>query len=425
MQIVTRFAPSPTGFLHIGGARTALFNLLYARAGNGKFILRVEDTDRARSTKQATDAIMNGMQWLGLDYDELIFQTDNIPRHKQITEFLLQSGKAYLDDGAVRLKAPKEGITAFDDEVYGRIEVSNAELHDVVITRSDGAPTYMLAVVVDDHDEGISHVIRGADHLTNTTLQVILYSYLGWEVPKFAHIPLIHGEDGAKLSKRHGALGLDEYQNMGFLPAAMRNYLLRLGWSHGDDEIISDEQAKSWFKLQDIGKSPACFDITKLKNINKYYIANTDSSVLLEMIEPFIKKELGFMPDMAQRKPLAMGISGLKERAATLIDIIRAGRFYLEEVEYDSAAAEIMDNFGSDILSLILPTLEQLREEDWSSDCLGRSLKTFAKDNSWEFKKVMQSLRAVLTGTMRSPNIFEVMISLGKEECIARIKAIA
>jgi glutamyl-tRNA synthetase len=383
----------------------------------------VEDTDRARSTKEATDVIVNGMEWLGLDYDELIFQTDNIPRHKQIAESLLQSGRAYLDDGAVRLKTSKEGVTFFDDDVYGRIEVNNSELHDVVILRSNGVPTYMLAVVVDDHDEGVSHVIRGADHLTNTTLQVILYNYLDWEVPKFAHIPLIHGEDGTKLSKRHGALGLDEYQNMGFLPAAMRNYLLRLGWGHKDDEIISDEQAKSWFKLQDIGKSPACFDITKLKNVNKHYILNTDPKILLEMIGLFIQKELGFVPNMVQKQRLAMGLPGLKERSHTLIDIVKMGRFYLEDVGYDSDSAEIMDSFGRDILGLVLPVLKQLQERDWNSDYLSKFLKASAKDNSLEFKKIMQSLRAALTGTMTSPNVFEVMVALGQEQCIARVKA--
>jgi glutamyl-tRNA synthetase len=366
MTVVTRFAPSPTGFLHIGGARTALFNWLYARRHGGKYLLRIEDTDRQRSTKAAIDAIVDGLSWLGLDWDGDVFhQFEHAHRHAEIAHQLLAEGKAYrcyaspqeLDemrekarsegrpmryDGrwrdrdpgdapagvkpVIRLKAPQEGESVVIDRVLGAVTVQNAQLDDMVLLRSDGTPVYMLSVVVDDHDMGITHVIRGADHHTNTFRQVQLYNALGWQAPEFAHIPLIHGPDGAKLSKRHGALGVDAYRDMGFLPAALRNYLLRLGWSHGDDEVISTSQATAWFDLEHVGQSPARFDFAKLTNLNAHYLRDMADADLLPLVRPAIDAAIGTPLSGVALDRVVRGIGGVKQRSRTLVELLERRR---------------------------------------------------------------------------------------------------
>jgi glutamyl-tRNA synthetase len=358
MTVITRFAPSPTGYLHIGGARTALFNWLYSRHHKGKVLLRIEDTDRQRSTQGAIDAIIDGLNWLGLDFDAPpVFQFARAPRHAEVARSLLDKGRAYycyctpeelqaMRDQAkaegrpmrynghwrdrdpreapagvapvIRLKAPQTGETLVKDQVQGEVRVANEQLDDMVLLRSDGTPTYMLSVVVDDHDMAITHVIRGDDHLTNTFRQVQLYQALDWNIPSFAHIPLIHGPDGAKLSKRHGALGVDAYRDMGYLPEALRNYLLRLGWAHGDDEIISSEQAVEWFDLDAVGRSPSRFDFAKLDNLNGHYLRAAENARLVALVLPRIEKRLGHAPDAEGKERLLAGMNGLKERAKTL-----------------------------------------------------------------------------------------------------------
>ncbi|MBX6324324.1 MAG: glutamate--tRNA ligase, partial [Rhodospirillaceae bacterium] len=359
MSVVTRFAPSPTGFLHIGGARTALFNWLFARHHGGTFLLRIEDTDRERSTAAAIDAIFSGLRWLGIDWDgEALFQSSRASRHAEVAGQLVAAGKAYrcyatpeelavmresqrrtgrpvrspwrdrdpvqVPAGVaptIRLRAPLDGETVVGDLVQGEIRVDNAQLDDMVLLRGDGTPTYMLAVVVDDHDMAVTHVIRGHDHLTNTFRQVQLYQALGWDIPAFAHIPLIHGPDGAKLSKRHGALGVEAYREMGFLPEAVRNYLLRLGWAHGDDEVISTEQAIAWFDLDGVGRSPARFDLAKLTNLNAHYLRQRDPASLLELVLPFIEERLGRPVDAAGRERLLRGLPGLQPRARARVEL--------------------------------------------------------------------------------------------------------
>src|SRR5215470_13221062 len=358
MSVVVRFAPSPTGFLHIGGARTALFNWLYAKHKRGKFLLRIEDTDRARSTQAAVDAIIDGMKWLGFDWDgDVVMQSARIARHAEVARALLAQGRAYhcyctpeeleamrerarkegrpvrydgtwrdrVPDGplpnvppVIRLKAEQEGETVIEDRVQGRVVVSNQQLDDLIILRGDGTPTYNFSVVVDDHDMGITHVIRGADHLTNAFRQTQIYRALGWPEPVFAHVPLIHGPDGAKLSKRHGALGVEAYREMGYLPEALRNYLLRLGWGHGDAEIISTEQAIEWFDLSEVGRSPSRFDFAKLDNLNAHYLREADDTRLVELVAPRLVKRLGHPADATTLPRLYMGMAGLKARAKTL-----------------------------------------------------------------------------------------------------------
>ena len=374
-QVIVRFAPSPTGYLHIGGARTALFNWLFARHYQGKFLLRIEDTDRARSTPEAVDAILDSLKWLGLNWDDdIVFQFARASRHAEVANQLLKEGKAYycyctpeelekMREHAkanglpqrynslwrdrdpkdapkgiapvIRFKAPHTGETLIDDHVQGTIRLDNAQLDDMVLLRADGTPTYMLSVVVDDHDMGITHIIRGDDHLTNAFRQKHLYLAAGWTVPEFAHIPLIHGPDGAKLSKRHGALGAEQYREMGFLSQAMRNYLLRLGWGHGDEEIISTEQATQWFDLPAIGRSPARFDMAKLTHINAHYIRQYDNHELVKLIIPFLTNLLGEVPSKTQLDTLVKGMSGLKERARTLIELAESALIYFRVHELD------------------------------------------------------------------------------------------
>ncbi len=458
--VVTRFAPSPTGFLHIGGARTALFNWLYARHTGGKFLLRIEDTDRARSTPEATEAIFAGLRWLGLDWDgEAVSQFSRLERHAEVAREMLERGGAYrcyatqaeIDafrdaaraegrpplfrspwrdadpltwpEGApytVRLRAPREGETVIDDKVQGRVTFRNETLDDLILLRSDGVPTYMHAVVVDDHDMGVTHVIRGDDHLTNAARQTLIYRALGWETPVFAHIPLIHGPDGAKLSKRHGALGVDAYRDMGFLPEAMRNYLARLGWSHADDEFFTTEQAVSWFDLGHLGKAPARFDLTKLAHLSGQHIRAGDDAALLAEVEDFLASQ--DMPSLteARRSAMLKAMPGMKERAKTLLELIEMGRFLMigRPVEPDAAAVKLLASAPSGMLARLTSRLQQA---SWTASDLESCVRDFASDEGLGLGKVAQPVRAALTGRSISPSVFDMMTILGREESLARL----
>ncbi len=460
-DVVTRFAPSPTGFLHIGGARTALFNWLFARAHGGKFLLRIEDTDRARSTPEATEAIFEGLRWLGLEWDdEAVSQFSRADEHRAAAETMLSNGSAYRcyatkdeisaareaaraegrpplfqspwrDKGpedwpadtpyAVRLKAPRVGETAVEDAVQGRVSWSNAQLDDLILLRSDGTPTYMLAVVVDDHDMGVTHVIRGDDHLTNAARQTLIYKALGWETPVFAHIPLIHGPDGAKLSKRHGALGVEAYRDMGYLPEAMRNYLARLGWSHGDDEFFTTEQAIAWFGLEAIGKSAARFDFAKLEHLNGQHIRAADESALSEQIESFAALQNIESLDEKQRAMLAHAVPGLKTRARTLNELIDSTYYIRADrpLDLDSKAAKILKPEARDLLTKLTSLLQNVTR--WHASELEDAVRAFAENEGVKLGKVAQPLRAALTGRAVSPGVFDVMETLGPEESLARI----
>ncbi len=465
-QIVTRFPPSPTGYLHIGGARTALFNWLFARANGGKMLLRIEDTDRERYNEDAVDKIREGLSWLGLDWDgDVVSQFSRGDRHREVAEELLAAGKAYrcyasadelaemreqaraegrtanydgrwrdrdLSDApaginpVIRLKTPLDGETIVDDKIQGRVTWKNRDMDDFIIVRSDGTPTYMLAVVVDDHDMGVTHIIRGDDHLTNAARQTQIYRALGWEVPVMAHIPLIHGPDGAKLSKRHGALGVGAYRDMGYLPDAMRNYLVRLGWSHGDDEIISDEQMVQWFSLDGIGKSAARFDLAKLESLNGHYIRQSDDARLvaaLEMALPGIdpaRAGLDAPLSEVEKSLLLAAMPGLKERAKTLVDIWQGAAFLFatRPIQLNDKARGILDKSGN-LLEDISGALARL--DDWSAESIESAIRTFAEKNEIGLGRIAQPLRAALTGTTVSPGIFDVLAVLGREECLARI----
>lgn len=453
MTVVTRFAPSPTGFLHIGGARTALFNWLYARHHGGKFHLRIEDTDRARSTQEATQAIIDGMKWLGIDWDgEIIHQFSRSQHHADVAKELLANGKAFYcyttqaeleefrsnnpnikflspyRDGnkkppegvppVIRLKAVTDGETIIDDKVQGRVSVKNSELDDMVLLRSDGTPTYMLAVVVDDHDMGITQIIRGDDHLTNSFRQLQIYQAMGWTAPHFAHIPLIHGADGAKLSKRHGALAVQEYEKMGYLPEAICNYLLRLGWSHGDDEIISKKQAIQWFDLDAVGKSPSRFDFTKLENLNGYYIREADNERLVNLVLELREHKI----TTAQKAILVKAMNGLKQRAKTIVELAEDAEFYLADrpIKLDEKAQDLINNGGKEVIADLLTEIENL--EIWNHDNLQAVCKDYAERTGKKLGAVMSPLRAAITGKTISPSMFEVMDVLGKEESIGRIR---
>ncbi|GLK75595.1 glutamate--tRNA ligase [Methylopila jiangsuensis] len=466
--VVTRFAPSPTGFLHIGGARTALFNWLYAKAQGGKMLLRIEDTDRARSTTEAIDAILDGLKWLGLDWDgEPIFQFARADRHREAVEQMLAAGRAYrcyataqeleemrataMAEGrpprydgrwrdrpasdapadrapAIRLRAPQEGETVVDDLVQGRVVIPNKDLDDLVLLRSDGTPTYMLAVVVDDHDMGVTHVIRGVDHLTNAARQTQIYEALGWSVPKMAHIPLIHGPDGAKLSKRHGALGVEAYREMGFLPAAVRNYLARLGWSHGDDEIFSTEQAIAWFDVGQIGRSAARFDMAKLSNLNGHYMRATPDAELLAALKAALPHlpggpEAAARLDATGRWPaLESALPGLKERAKTLVELLDGARFLTDErpLAVEAAAETLLTPDARALLGRLLPRLEALPE--WTAAAAEGEVRALADEAQVKLGALAQPLRAALTGRKTSPGIFDVLVALGRDESLARIR---
>ena len=452
--VVTRFAPSPTGFLHIGGARTALFNWLYARHHGGKFLLRIEDTDKARSTKEAIDAILDGMAWLGLDWDgHEYFQSQFWARHAEVAHQLLERGHAYrcwmtqeelaaqrekaqaerrpfrIDspwrdrtdegDGAfvIRLKAPRDGETVIDDRVQGRVTVQNSELDDFILLRSDGSPTYMLAVVVDDHDMGVTHVIRGDDHLNNAFRQLAIIRAMGWPEPVYAHVPLIHGADGAKLSKRHGALGVDSYRDeLGLLPEAVVNYLLRLGWGHGDDEIISREQAIEWFGLDHVGKSPSRFDFKKLENLNGHYIREADDSRLAELIAPALDL------DPEGRDLLVKAMPELKARAHDLHQLADGARFLFAKrpLQMEEAAAALLTPESRAVLTSAHAALKDV--SPWEHDVIEGAVRTVADSAGIKLGKLAQPLRAALTGRTTSPGIFDVLQLLGQGESLARIE---
>ncbi|HVX92060.1 MAG TPA: glutamate--tRNA ligase [Xanthobacteraceae bacterium] len=464
--VVTRFAPSPTGFLHIGGARTALFNWLYARGRNGKMLLRIEDTDRERSTKAAIDAILDGLAWLGLDWDgEPIYQFSRAARHREVAEQLLAAGKAYrcyaspqeLEemretarregrpmryDGrwrdrdpseappgvkpVIRLKAPTSGETVIDDQVQGRVVWQNENLDDLVLLRSDGTPTYMLAVVVDDHDMGVTHIIRGDDHLTNGARQKQIYDALGWPVPIMAHIPLIHGPDGSKLSKRHGALGVDAYRAMGYLPAAMRSYLVRLGWSHGDQEIFSTEEMIALFDLPQIGRSPARFDFAKLENLNGHYMRRTPDADLVAEIERLLPhlaggEELRAKLTPGMKSKLLAAMPGLKERAKTLVELIDGARFLFADrpIAIDEKAVALLTPQARVLIGQI--TGDLAATDPWTAETTERTVRAFAERTGAKLGAVAQPLRAALTGRTTSPGIFDVLAVLGKAESLARL----
>lgn len=462
-SVITRFAPSPTGYLHIGGARTALFNWLFSRHHGGQFLLRIEDTDRERSTEEATAAIYRGLEWLGLNWDgDLISQSSRIDAHREAAEQLLTAGQAYrcyatpeeIDAArqaardskqpfrfhspwrdrdpaeapadapcAIRLRAPTAGQTTVTDAVQGEVVWKNSELDDLVLLRSDGTPTYMLAVVVDDHDMGITHVIRGADHLTNAARQSLIYDAFGWTRPVFAHIPLIHGPDGKKYSKRHGAVGLDEFAADGFLPEAMRNYLSRLGWSHGDEEFFSTEQAIEWFSLDTVGRSAARFDSSKLLSLNADHLRATSTENLLDIFTKWLADYREISVADEQRTQLERILPELVTRARTLVELAEMANFILCEtpVAMDEKAAKLLSDDNRASLAELTTKLEAV--SSWTHDELENAVKQFAEAKSLSLGKVAQPLRAALTGRTASPGIFDVMLVLGREETLARANA--
>ncbi|MEM0906696.1 MAG: glutamate--tRNA ligase [Pseudomonadota bacterium] len=465
-RVVTRFAPSPTGFLHIGGARTALFNWLYARHHGGEMLLRIEDTDRARSTQEAISAIVDGLSWLGLEGDGApIFQSARAARHREAAENLLEKGEAYrcyaspeelaemretaaaegrqarydrrwrdrdpsqAPEGVapvIRLKAPIDGETIIDDQVQGTVRFNNADLDDLIILRSDGTPTYMLAVVVDDHDMGVTHIIRGDDHLTNAARQALIYQAFDWPLPVMAHIPLIHGPDGAKLSKRHGALGVDQYRTMGYLPEALRNYLVRLGWSHGDDEFFTTEEMVSLFGLEAVGRSAARFDFAKLESMNGHYLRSASPERLVDALGPI----LDAAEDGAQIRAALEGGAGaafeallpaLSERAKTLNDLLDSGRFLFapRPLTLDAKAEKLLTAETRATLKALSAALEAV--DPWTVETVDGAVRAFAEEAGLKLGKVGPPLRAALTGTTSAPGIFEVLAALGRDEALSRI----
>ena len=457
--VVTRFAPSPTGFLHIGGARTALFNWLFARHSGGKFLLRIEDTDRARSTPEATEAIFRGLKWLGLDWDgDAVSQFERADRHADVAQQMLASGHAYkcfstqgeiaaFRDAAraegrstlfqspwrdvpsedhpdlpfvIRVKAPRDGEIVIKDQVQGDVRLRNEQLDDMVVLRSDGTPVYMLAVVVDDHDMGVTHVIRGDDHLNNAARQMLVYQAMGWDIPVWAHIPLIHGEDGKKLSKRHGALGVEDWQVAGYPASGMRNYLARLGWSHGDDEFFTTAQAIEWFNLPGIGRAPARFDTKKLQNLCGQHIAQTDDAALVAEIQEFLaaSDQTPLTDDACG--DLARSMYCLKERAKTFPELIEKAHFILTKrpVVPDEKSAKALDAVSRGILAELTP---HLQNASWDRDTLEGVVQTLAEAHGTKLGKLAGPLRAALAGRTVSPSVFDMMLVLGRAETIARL----
>ncbi len=462
MSVVTRFPPSPTGFMHVGNARTALFNWLYARTNGGKFVVRIEDTDRKRHSEEAVEAIMDGLKWLGLDHDgEVISQFSRQKRHAEIAQQMINNKQAYYcycspqeleemreiarkegkksfydrrwrDDNlpipdhikpVVRVKAPLSGQTTINDKVQGEVSVNNDQLDDFIILRSDGTPTYMLSVVVDDHDMGVTHILRGDDHLNNTFRQKIIFDAMGWEAPIFAHLPLIHGADGGKFSKRHGAQSVQEYKDMGYLPEALVNYLLRLGWSHGDDEIIPRDKAIEWFNLENIGKAPAKFDFAKLDSLNAHYINSSTAKSLIEQAMEFYQSRHGITPDETGKARITQGINELKSRAKTLLQFVDESVFYAKTLplDYDEKALKNLDD-ANDILRALKTAFEDA--SDLTSDKVQEICKSVADEYmDGKLGKVAMPLRAALTGRAVSPSIFLAVEILGKKETCARIQA--
>ncbi len=459
--VVTRFAPSPTGFLHIGGGRTALFNWLYARGRGGKFLLRIEDTDRERSTPEATAAILKGLTWLGLDWDgEVVSQFDRKDRHAEVAHEMLARGTAYkcfstpeeiaafraeaeakgasyavfqspwrdadpatYPDApfAIRMKAPRTGETEIRDEVQGIVTIKNETLDDMIVLRSDGTPTYMLAVVVDDHDMGVTHVIRGDDHLNNAARQQMVYTAMGWTVPVWAHIPLIHGPDGKKLSKRHGATGVEEYQAMGYPAAGMRNYLTRLGWAHGDAEIFTSAEAMQMFDLKGIGRAPARLDFKKLENTCGHHIAMTEDAALLQELEGFLLAAGKPALTALQRDRLARGLYCVKDRAKTFPELLEKAQFAMTSrpVSIDEAAAKNLDTVSRGILKSLTP---RLQNASWTKEGLETILNDAAAENGIGFGKLAAPLRAALAGRTATPSVFDMMLVIGRDETIARLE---
>ncbi len=465
--VVTRFAPSPTGYLHIGGARTALFNWLYAKANDGKMLLRIEDTDRERSSEDAFTAIKDGLSWLGLKWDgDAISQYARADRHREVAHQMVENGSAYkcyctpeeitamrekaqaaglptrydgtwrdrdvslAPEGApyvVRLRAPLEGSTIVDDQVQGEVTFSNSDLDDLILLRSDGNPTYMLAVVVDDHDMEVSHIIRGDDHLINAARQTLIFQGMNWEVPTMAHIPLIHGADGAKLSKRHGATGAEKFCEMGYLPAALRNYLVKLGWSHGDDEIMSTEQMVEWFGFDGMNKAAARFDFTKLEAINGQYIRESNDDDLLAYFETIASELEGgkFITDNLNdetRPMLLKAMPALKERAKTLVTLAQSAAFIFEQrpIPMEEKAANLLNEDGLAVISGILPLFEALA--DWQAESVETCIRNYTESNDLKLGKVAQPIRAAVTGKATSPGAFDVLQILGRDVSINRMK---
>jgi glutamyl-tRNA synthetase len=455
-KVITRFAPSPTGFLHIGGARTALFNWAFARHHGGQFLLRIEDTDRARSTQEAIDAILGGLSWLGLDADETpVYQHANAARHIAIAERLLAEGKAYkcfstaeeieaMRDAAraagkpprydgtwrdrdaaeapadapftIRFKAPQSGETLIDDAIQGPVRFANEQFDDLILLRSDGSPTYMLSVVVDDHDMGVTHIIRGDDHLTNAGRQAQIYAALDWPVPNFAHMSLIHGNDGAKLSKRHGALGVEAYRDMGYLPEAMRNYLARLGWSHGDDEIFTTDELVAWFSLDAVGKAPARFDMEKLDHVNAQHLNRGDDAALTAIA-------LSLDPALAPHEAQVLAAMGqLKERATRLGDLVADAAFLKapRPIMAEDKLAKHLNDETRPHLAALYQLLSGL--DDWSNDAIDTTVKTYMEAEGLKMGKIAPALRAALVGNSQSPGVIPVLALLGRDEALARLK---
>lgn len=454
-SVVTRFAPSPTGYLHIGGARTALFNWLYARGRGGRFLLRIEDTDRARSTPEATEAILEGLTWLGLDWDgEPVSQFARAGRHAEVARQMMEAGTAYpcyttpaeieewragnpnqpfvspwrdADPStrpdapfAIRLRAPREGETVIRDAVQGDVTFRNDQLDDMVLLRSDGTPTYMHAVVVDDHDMGVTHIIRGDDHLTNAARQAQVYAANGWDLPVFAHIPLIHGTDGKKLSKRHGAVGMHEYAALGYPAAAMRNYLARLGWSHGDDELFDDAQALEWFDLGGIGKAPARLDFKKLEHVSGHHIAAMTDEALLQELSAFLKATGQPALTSVQLQRMTPALSALKQKARTLPQLLDQARFALIErpVEADEKAKNALDTVSKGILEDLTAALQNA---NWARDDLEAAAQRIAEARGVGLGKVAAPVRAALAGRTATPSVFDMMLALGRDETLARL----
>lgn len=454
MTIITRFAPSPTGYLHIGGARTALFNYLYAKKNGGKYLLRVEDTDVKRSTEEAKQAILDSLNWLGIKHDgEVVYQMARSSRHAEVAHELVANGKAYYCytpqeeinaqreeaqakgesflfrsiwrdsnqtppdaiNPVVRIKAEYEGETIVNDLVQGRVVVKNEILDDMVILRSDGTPTYMLAVVVDDHDMGVTHVIRGDDHLNNTFRQIMIYKAMGWNIPEFGHIPLIHGSDGAKLSKRHGALSAFEYKNMGILPEALLNHLLRLGWSHGNEEIITVAQALEWFDIKDVNKGASRFDMTKLLNINSHYIKEATSERLITEMREFIEIPEKFIARLSN------GLDAIKIRAKTILDLVEQSKFYMtDDLVYSDDIKQKMTPEKQDLLKKILHLLEKI--ENWEHDNIKLIVEDFLNSNGLKMGNFGEVVRFAVTASVSSPSMFEVLSIVGKKDSIMRIQ---
>lgn len=458
---VTRFAPSPTGYLHIGGARTALFNYLYARHHGGTFLLRIEDTDKARSTQDAIDKIIDSMRWLGLEPDrEPVFQSARVERHAEVARQLLETGHAYRcyataeeleamraeqkakgqpqrydgrwrdradgPEGApyvIRLKAPLDGETVIEDMVQGKVRQANAELDDFVLLRSDGTPTYMLAVVVDDHDMGVTHVIRGDDHLTNSFRQLALIRALGWPEPAYGHIPMILGPDGAKLSKRHGALGVETYRDeMGILPEALENYLLRLGWGHGNVELLDRDEAIALFDIDGVGRSPSRFDLKKLESVNKHYIQIADDTRLAGLVAPRIADSIGRPLTAHELELLQRSMGELKQRARNLNELAQSADYLVRNrpIEMDEAATKLLDPAGRELLMSIRDALLPL--DPWDRTALEAAGKAVADAFGVGLGKVAGPMRAALVGRTQSPSVFAIMAVLGKDESLARIE---